>query len=325
MLQKSRIAWLLALALAVAVHAGAAFAQPYPSKPVRLIVGFPPGGGTDIMARLLAAKLPELLGQPFVVENRPGAATNIATEFVARSAPDGYTVMVTTSTVAINPAIYRKLPFDVLRDFAPVSIFSDSPNVLVVRAGLAAKSVDELIALARAKPGVLNYSSAGTGTTQHMTGELFKLRTGTDIVHVPFKGSGPSMSSLLAGDVDMTFANIPVILPQVRAGRLRALAVAGDKRSGLMPDVPTMKEAGVDGVEVTIWYGVLAPAATPREIVNVLADAVMKAARSPDIRQRLLDQGAEPIGNTPEEFAEALRAEVARWQQVVAASGIRAD
>jgi tripartite-type tricarboxylate transporter receptor subunit TctC len=158
-----------------------------------------------------------------------------------------------------------------------------------------------------------------------MTGELFKLRTGTDIVHVPFKGSGPSMSSLLAGDVDMTFANIPVILPQVRAGRLRALAVAGDKRSGLMPDVPTMKEAGVDGVEVTIWYGVLAPAATPREIVNALADAVMKAARSPDIRQRLLDQGAEPIGNTPEEFAEALRAEVARWQQVVAASGIRAD
>jgi len=322
MSRSSRIAWLLVLVLAVS---GPALAQPYPSKPVRLVVGFPPGGGTDINARLLAAKLPEFLGQPFVVENRPGAATNIATEHVARSAPDGYTILVTTSTVAINPAIYRKLPFDVLRDFAPVSILSDSPNVLVVRAGLAAKDVGELVALARAKPGVLNYSSAGSGTTQHMTGELFKLRTGTDIVHVPFKGSAPSLTTLIAGDVDMTFANIPVILPHVRAGRLRALAVAGDKRSELMLEVPTMKEAGVDGVEVTIWYGVLAPAATPREVVDTLAAAVIKAARSPDIRQRLLEQGAEPIGNTPEEFAKQLREEVARWNKVVAASGIRVD
>jgi tripartite-type tricarboxylate transporter receptor subunit TctC len=277
------------------------------------------------MARLLAAKLPELLGQPFVVENRPGAATNIATEHVVRSAPDGYTILVTTATMAMNSSFYKKLPFDVLRDLAPVSIFSDSPNVLVVRARLAAKDVGEVVALARAKPGVLNYSSAGTGTTQHMTGELFKLRTGTDIVHVPFKGTGPSLTTLIAGDVDMTFANIPAILPHVRAGRLRALAVAGDKRSDLMPEVPTMKEAGVDGVEVTIWYGVLAPAATPREVIDTLAAAVIKAARSPDIRSRLLEQGAEPIGNTPEEFARQLRAEVARWNKVVAASGIRVD
>jgi len=322
MSHRSPIAWLFLLVLAVG---GPALAQPYPSKPVRLIVGFPPGGGTDIMARLLAAKLPELLGQPFVVENRPGAATNIATEHVVRSAPDGYTILVTTATMAMNPSFYKKLPFDVLRDLAPVSIFSDSPNVLVVRAGLAAKDVGEVVALARAKPGVLNYSSAGTGTTQHMTGELFKLRTGTDIVHVPFKGTGPSLTTLIAGDVDMTFANIPVILPHVRAGRLRALAVAGDKRSELMPGVPTMKEAGVDGVEVTIWYGVLAPAATPRGIVDTLAAAVIKAARSPDIRSRLLEQGAEPIGNTPEEFAKQLREEVARWTKVVAASGIRVD
>ena len=322
MSRRSPIAWLLVLVLAAS---GPALAQPYPSKPVRLVVGFPPGGGTDINARLLAAKLPEFLGQPFVVENRPGAATNIATELVARSAPDGYTILVTTSTVAINPAVYPKLPFDVLRDFAPVSIFSDSPNVLVVRAALAAKDVGELVALARAKPGVLNYSSAGSGTTQHMTGELFKLRTGTDIVHVPFKGTAPSLTTLIAGDVDMTFANIPSILPHVRAGRLRALAVAGDKRSELMPEVPTMKEAGVDGVEVTIWYGVLAPAATPRDIVGTLAAAVIKAARSPDIRSRLLEQGAEPIGNTPEEFAKQLREEVARWNKVVATSGIRVD
>jgi tripartite-type tricarboxylate transporter receptor subunit TctC len=290
-----------------------------------MIVGFPPGGGTDIMARLLAAKLPEFLGQPFVVENRPGAATNIAMEHVARSAPDGYTILVTTATMAMNPSFYKKLPFDVLRDFAPVSVFSDSPNVLVVRASLAAKDAGEVVALARAKPGVLNYSSAGTGTTQHMTGELFKLRTGTDIVHVPFKGTGPSLTTLIAGDVDMTFANIPAILPHVRTGRLRALAVAGAKRSELMPDVPTMKEAGVDGVEVTIWYGVLAPAATPRAVVDTLAAAVTKAARSPDIRTRLLEQGAEPIGNTPEEFARQLREEVARWNRVVATSGIRVD
>lgn len=322
MSRRSPIAWLLVMAFALG---GPAFAQPYPAKPVRFVVGFPPGGGTDIMARLLAAKLPEFLGQPFVVENRPGAATNIATEHVVRSAPDGYTILVTTATMAMNSSFYKKLPFDVLRDLAPVSIFSDSPNVLVVRASLAAKDVGEVVALARAKPGVLNYSSAGTGTTQHMTGELFKLRTGTDIVHVPFKGTGPSLTTLIAGDVDMTFANIPAILPHVRAGRLRALAVAGDKRSDLMPEVPTMKEAGVDGVEVTIWYGVLAPAATPREVVDTLAAAVIKAARSPDIRSRLLEQGAEPIGNTPEEFARQLRAEVARWNKVVAASGIRVD
>jgi tripartite-type tricarboxylate transporter receptor subunit TctC len=316
------IACLLVTAFALG---GPAFAQSYPAKPVRFVVGFPPGGGTDIMARLLAAKLPEFLGQPIVVENRPGAATNIAMEHVARSAPDGYTVLVTTATMAMNPSFYKKLPFDVLRDFAPVSIFSDSPNVLVVRAGLAAKAAGELVALARAKPGVLNYSSAGTGTTQHMTGELFKLRTGTDIVHVPFKGTGPSLTTLIAGDVDMTFANIPAILPHVRTGRLRALAVAGAKRSELMPDVPTMQEAGVDGVEVTIWYGVLAPAATPRAVVDTLAAAVIKAARTPDIRSRLLEQGAEPIGNTPEEFARQLREEVARWSRLVATSGIRVD
>jgi tripartite-type tricarboxylate transporter receptor subunit TctC len=316
------IACLLVTAVALG---GPELAQPYPAKPIRMIVGFPPGGGTDIMARLLAAKLPEFLGQPFVVENRPGAATNIAMEHVARSAPDGYTILVTTATMAMNPSFYKKLPFDVLRDFAPVSVFSDSPNVLVVRASLAAKDAGEVVALARAKPGVLNYSSAGTGTTQHMTGELFKLRTGTDIVHVPFKGTGPSLTTLIAGDVDMTFANIPAILPHVRTGRLRALAVAGAKRSELMPDVPTMKEAGVDGVEVTIWYGVLAPAATPRAVVDTLAAAVTKAARSPDIRTRLLEQGAEPIGNTPEEFARQLREEVARWNRVVATSGIRVD
>ena len=289
------------------------------------VVGFTPGGGVDINARLLAPKLAELLGQPVIVENRPGAGTNIANEHVARAAPDGYTLLVNTPAVAINMALYRKLPYDTLRDLTAVSIFSESPNILVVNSGVAARDVKELVELARAKPGRLNYSSAGTGTTQHLAGELFKLRTGADVVHVPYKGTAPSLTALVAGEVDMTFANIPAILPHVKSGRLRPLASTGDKRAELMPDVPTMKEAGIDGVEVVVWYGVLAPAATPREIVSMLANAVIRAARSPDIRQRLLEQGAEPVGSTPEAFDKVLRAEVAKWTEVVGVAGIRAE
>lgn len=315
-----------ALLLGCVLAATIAEAQhPFPSKPIRIVVGFTPGGGTDIMARLIASKLPDLLGQSAVVENRPGAATNIANEFVARSAPDGYTLLVGTSTVAINMALYRKLPYDTLRDLAAVSLFAEAPNVLVVSNGVQARTLEELIALARARPGVLNYSSAGSGTTQHMSGELFKLRTGTSIVHVPFKGTAPSLAAVMGGEVDMTFANIPAILPHVKSGRLRPLASTGDKRAELMPDVPTMKEAGIDGVEVVVWYGVLAPAATPREIVSMLANAVIRAARSPDIRQRLLEQGAEPVGSTPEAFDKVLRAEVAKWTEVVGVAGIRAE
>ena len=246
------------------MHAASALAQPYPSRPIRLVVGFTPGGGTDIIARLIASKLPEVLGQPVVVENRPGAATNIANELVARSAPDGYTLLVCTSVVAINMALYKKLPYDTVRDFAPVSLFADAPNVLVVYNGVPARTVEELVALARAKPGVLNYSSAGSGTSQNMSGELFKLRTGTNIVHVPFKGTAPSLTAVMGGEVEMTFANIPAILQHVKAGRLRPLALSGERRSELMPDVPTIKEAGVPDGAVGVWYGVLAPAATPR-------------------------------------------------------------
>jgi tripartite-type tricarboxylate transporter receptor subunit TctC len=314
--------WLLFVALAA--QCAAALAQGYPNRTIRLIVGFTPGGGVDINARLLAPKLAEFLGQPVIVENRPGAGTNIANELVAKAAPDGYTLLINTPAVAINMALYRKLPYDTLRDLVAVSIFSEAPNILVVHNGVPARDAKELVALARAKPGVLNYSSAGSGTTQHLAGELLKLRTGTDIVHVPYKGTAPSLTSLVAGEVDMSFANIPAILQHVKGGRLRPLASTGTKRAELMPDVPTMKEAGVD-VEVTVWYAVLAPAATPREIVGTLANAIMKAARSPDIRQRLLDQGAEPVGSTPEEFDRVLRAEVAKWQEVIGAAGIRAD
>ena len=260
MLQLRRRLWIAAAVLAL--NGASAFAQPYPSKPIRLVVGFTPGGGVDINARLLAPKLTEFLGQPVIVENRPGAGTNIANELVAKAAPDGYTLLINTPAVAINMALYRKLPYDTLRDFAAVSIFSEAPNILVVHNGVPARDAQELVALARAKPGVLNYSSAGSGTTQHLAGELLKLRTGTDIVHVPYKGTAPSLTALIAGEVDMSFANIPAILQHVKAGRLRPLASTGTKRAELMPEVPTMRESGVD-VEVTVWYGVLAPGGDP--------------------------------------------------------------
>jgi tripartite-type tricarboxylate transporter receptor subunit TctC len=313
---------LLAAALTI-VFSTAAFAQAYPVKPVKLVVGFTPGGGVDINARLLASKLTELLGQQVIVENRPGAGTNIANEYVARSAPDGYTLLINTAAVAINMALYAKPGFDTLRDFAAVSIFSSSPNILVVNANVPVKSVAELLAKARSEPGKLNYSSAGAGTTQHLSGELFKTLTRTDIVHIPYKGTAPALTALISGEVQLSYANIPAISAHVKSGRLRPLATTGPKRAELMPDVPTMKESGVD-MDVVVWYGVLAPAATPRDIVAKLADAVARSANSPDIRQKLVEQGAEPMGNTPEEFSKLLRQEVATWAAVVKASGAKA-
>jgi tripartite-type tricarboxylate transporter receptor subunit TctC len=313
------------LAFAVLLAAASAYAQTYPSRPVHLIVGFPPGGGVDINARLLAPKLSEYLGQQVVVENKPGASTNIANEFVARSAPDGHTLLINTAALAINMSLFQNLRFDALRDFAPVSLFSESPNVMVVNAKLEAQNVKEFIAAARGAPGRLNYSSAGVGTTQHLAAELFKLRTGTFIVHIPYKGSAPSLTALIAGEVQMSFANVPAIQGHVKSGRLRALATAAAQRDPQLPDVPTMQEAGLDGVEVSVWYGVLAPAKTPPEIVRKLADGIVRATRDPEVRRRMLDQGAMPVGSTPEEFAKILREDVARWAEVVRVSGARAD
>ena len=312
------VAWIFLLCTMNAV------AQPYPSRPVRMLVGFPPGGGTDIAARLLAPKLSEYLGQQFVVENRPGATTNIASDLVAKAAPDGYTLLFTTSALAINMSLYRNLTFDALRDFAPISVFADSPNLLVAHQSAGA-SVSDLVAQAKAKPGALNYSSAGSGTTQHLAGEVFKLRSATQIVHIPYKGTAASLTAVIAGEVQFSFANVPAILGHVKNGRLRALAVAGPRRSDLMPDVPTLKEAGVDGVEVPVWYALLAPAATPRDIVTVLGNATARAARSPDTRQRLVEQGADPVGNSPEEFAKLLREEVVKYAEVVRISGAKPE
>jgi tripartite-type tricarboxylate transporter receptor subunit TctC len=313
--------FLFVIALAMAAQAAA---QSYPSRPVRFIVGFTPGGGVDINARLLAAKMSESLGQQVVVENKPGAGTNIAAEYVAKATPDGYTLFFNSAAFAINLALYRQPPY-ALRDFAPVSVFSESVNLLVVSASLPAKNVQELIALAKEKPKSLNYSSAGSGTTQHLAAELFKLRSGTDIVHIPYKGSAPALTALIAGEVQLSFSNTVAITQHVRSGRLRALAVAGAKRTDVLPDVPTMKEAGVAGVEVPLWFGLLAPAGTPRAVIHVLADGVAKAARSPDLRQKLVDQGAEPVGNTPEAFERQLHDEVARWTEVVKVSGAKAE
>ena len=312
-------------AAALAVMATAAQAQAWPSRPVRLVVGFTPGGGVDINARMLAGKLTEILGQTVVVENRPGAGTNIANEFVAKSAPDGHTLLINTAALAINMSLYKNVPFDTLRDFAPASVFSESQNILLVNAAKPYKSAAEVVAAARARPGALSFSSAGSGSTQHLAGELFKLQTRTEILHVPYKGSAPSLTALIAGDVDLIFINVPAVLPHIKSGRLRPLAAAGARRSDLLPDVPTLKEAGINGVEVSVWYGVLAPAGTPREIVATLAAAITRAARSPDIRQKLIEQGAEPVGNSPEEFAALLRDEVARWREVVRVAGIRLE
>lgn len=314
---------LLSLVLALALETVSA--QSYPARPVRVLVGFTPGGGTDIMARFLTPRLSEYLGGPFVVENRPGAATNVATEMVASAVPDGYTLLFTTSSLAINASLYKNLQYDALRDLAPVSVLAESPNLLVAGPGVKAKDLGELIALARAKPGALNYSTAGAGTSQHLAGEMFKLRTNTEIVHIPYKGTAPALAGVMSGDVQFSFANVPAILAHVRSGRLRALAVAAARRSDLMPDVPTMKEAGVQGVEVSVWYALLAPAATPREIIATLAEASMKAARSPELKPRLIEQGAEPIGNTPEEFAKALREDIAKYAQAVRISGARPE
>jgi len=314
---------LFALALAT-LSAGPVGAQTYPSRPVRILVGFSPGGGVDISARLMASKLSEILGQQFVVENKPGAGTNIAAAEAAKSEPDGYTLFMNSPAVVINTALYAKPPYK-LSDFTGVSIFAATTNLLVVPASFEAKTVQDLVRIAKANPGKLNYSSAGQGTTQHLAGELFKLRTGTSIVHVPFKGSGPSMSALLGGQVQMSFINPVAAGGQVKAGKLRALAVTDSRRSELLPDVPTMKEAGVDGVEVSLWYGLLAPAATPHAIVEKLGEAVARATKDPAVRAALKKEGADPVGNTPAQFNAYLKEEYARWSEVVRVSGARVE
>jgi tripartite-type tricarboxylate transporter receptor subunit TctC len=313
------------LAISAALMSTAVHAQTFPIKPVRFVVAFPPGGRGDISARMFAPELSAGLGQPIVVENRPGAGTNIANEYVAKAVPDGYTLLVNSAAVVINMSLYKNVGYDAMRDLAPVSSLTQSPNILAVHPSLPVKTVKDLIALAKVKPGAMNFSSGGSGTTQHLTGELFKLRTGTNIVHVPFKGSAPSLVALLGGHVEMTFANLPAISSYVKTQRLRALANTAGTRAAQLPDVPTLKEAGVNGIDVVVWFGVLAPGGTPRDIISILATAIGKAARSPNVRQRLMQEGAEPVGNSPEEFGQLLKQESARWSEVIRVSGAKVD
>lgn len=324
MMISHRFSVALACALTAATLPSLATAQTYPLKPIRLINGFPPGGGTDILARLLAPKMVEALGQQIIIENRTGASTNIAMEFVVKAPPDGYTLLVNSSPVAINMSLYKNLPFDTQRDLAAISLFAASTNVLVVHPSLPTRSVKELIALARAKPDELKFSSGSNGTTQHLSGELFKLRTATRLRHVPYRGTTPSLTALIGGEIEMNFGNVPSVLEYVKAGRLRALAVTAAARTPLLPQVPIMREAGVDMI-VNVTYSLHAPAATPRDIINRLATVVGQVARTDDIRQRLLALGAEPLGYTAEETTRWLRDEVALWAAVVKASGATAE
>jgi tripartite-type tricarboxylate transporter receptor subunit TctC len=319
-----RISRLLAV-LVLACAGSAAPAQDYPVRPVHMIVPFPAGGPTDLVARLLSAKLPAILGQPLVVENRPGAGGNIGTDSVAKSAPDGYTlVSVGPGALIINPLL-GKVPYDTMRDFAPVTIMAVAPNALVAHPSFPAKTVAELIALARAKPGAINYASGGTGSTPHLAGALFAVMAKVQLTHVPYKGTGPATADLVGGQVQIAFLGIPTVLPHIRSGKLRALAVTGKRRSPELPGVPTVEEAGVPGYELSPWYGLLAPAGTPRAVITRLADEVTKIVRAPEMREQLSAQGAEPTGGAPEEFARTLRSDAATWKKVVKEAGIRAD
>jgi tripartite-type tricarboxylate transporter receptor subunit TctC len=313
-------------AVLLCASASLALAQDYPSKPVRMVVPFPPGGTTDILARAVGQKLSESWGQQVVIDNRGGAGGNIGTDIVAKSPADGYTLLMgTVGTHAINASLYGKLPFDPIKDFAPVTLVASVPNVLVVNSTVDAKSVKELIALAKSKPGQLAFASSGNGTSIHLAGELFKSMTGTAMLHIPYKGSAPAIAELLGGQTNMMFDNLPSAMPHIKSGRLRALAVTSVRRSPALPDIPTIAETGISGYEASSWFGVLAPAGTPKDVVAKIQGDIAKALNAPEIKERLSGQGAEPVGNTPEQFAEHIKAESAKWAKVVKDSGAKVD
>jgi len=303
-----------------------ASAQGYPNRTIRLVVPFPAGGTTDILAREVAQKLTEVFGQAVVVDNRPGAAGNIGSDLVAKSAPDGYTLLMgTVGTHAINPSLYSKMPYDHVKDFAPVVLVAGVPNVLVVNPALPVNSVSDLIKLAKDKPGQINFASSGSGTSIHLSGELFKTMASVDMTHVPYKGSSPALTDLIGGQVQIMFDNLPSALPQIKGGRLRAIAVTSLKRAPVLPDIPTINESGLPGFEASSWFGVLAPAGTPAPIVARINTEVNKWLQSADAREKLLGQGAEAAGGSPEQFANHIRAESEKWAKVVKASGAKVD
>jgi tripartite-type tricarboxylate transporter receptor subunit TctC len=317
---------IIALLVTVFSVAGPALAQPYPAKPIRMIIGFPPGGGTDIIGRIVGTRLSEVLGQQILPDNRGGASGQIAAELAAKAPPDGYTVMMAhIAAMSILPSLYPKLPYDTVRDFAPISLVAISPNIVIIHPSLPVKSIKELIALARSRPGQIHFESSGIGTVQHLAGELFKLQTKVNLLHVPYKGAGPAIIDLVAGHVQLGFDVIPVAGPQVKAGKLRALGVTSAKRSTLFPELPTVTESGVADFDMSTWWGLVAPAAVSKDVIARLHGETIKVLRQKDVTERIADQGAEVVGNTPAEFASFIRAERVKYARIVKDANIKIE
>ncbi|MGZ5117049.1 MAG: tripartite tricarboxylate transporter substrate binding protein [Burkholderiales bacterium] len=311
--------------LLTALVANTACAQSYPTKPVRMVIAFAPGGGTDIVGRIIGQKLSELWPHPVVIDNRPGAGSTIGTDVVAKSPADGYTIQTVSMSHALNAALFKKLPYDTINDFAHIILAARAPNVLVANPSLPVKNVKELIALAKSRPGQIAFSSSGTGGVSHLTAELFRSVAGIDLLHVPYKGAGPAMTALLSGEAQLMRAMAPVALTQMKAKRVRALAISSRKRSSLAPDMPTIAESGFPGFEADTWYGVLAPARTPDAIVTKINADINQLLKSRDLQTLFAEQGAEPAGGTPQAFRAFAESEVRRWTQVIKAAGIEAN
>jgi tripartite-type tricarboxylate transporter receptor subunit TctC len=311
-------AFCVLLAAGLAAHAGA-----FPDKPVRLVVPFPAGGSTDIIGRTLGQKLSELWGQPVVIDNRPGGSTIIGTDLVAKSAPDGYTLLVTTAPFTIVPSLIDKLSYDPTKDFQPITLINTTPLVVVVNPSVPAKSVKELIALAKARPGALNFGSAGSGGSNHLAGELFNAMAGVKMVHVPYKGNAPALNDLVGGHVDVVFNGLTSAIPLIKAGKLRPLAVTSLNRAGALPDMPTLDEAGLKGFQAVAWNGLSAPARTPKEVIARINADVLRVLHSPELAERLKAEGSDPVGNSPEQFAVFLREETAKWSKVIKFANIK--
>jgi tripartite-type tricarboxylate transporter receptor subunit TctC len=301
-------------------------AQPYPSKPIRFVVPYPAGGPLDTVARLLGQKVSESTKQPVIVDNKPGAGGSIGADAVAKAPPDGYTILMgAVATHAINPTLYASMPYDAIRDFIPVTQVASTPNVLVVNPSVPADNVREFVAYAKANPGKLNFGSGSTGSAGHLAGELFKTMAGIDMTHVPYKGAAPALNDLIGGQIQLMFDNLASSLAQVRAGRIKALAVTTAQRSAFAPEIPTISESGLPGFDISTWFGIFVPAGTPREAVDRLHAEFTRALAAPDIREKMLALGAEPVGSKPEEFAAYIRAEADKYARVIRASGARAD
>jgi tripartite-type tricarboxylate transporter receptor subunit TctC len=316
---------LAAAAIAAAPGALLAQADAYPGKPIRFILPFPPGGGTDILGRLISERLATRLGQPVVIENRGGAGGNVGAEAAARSAPDGYTIVLVAPSLAISPSLYKKLGYDPVKDFAPVSLVATVPNVMVTNPSIPVKTLAQFIALAKTRPGAMNFGSGGNGTSNHLAGELFNIVAGVRLVHVPYKGVNLAMNDVMSGEVQLVVIGIPAAAPHIKAGKLRALAVIDSKRAAALPDVPTAAEAGLADFEVTTWYGVLAPAGTPRTIVTRLNTEIVGVMQSAEMKERLAAMATEPVTSTPEQFADLIRREIVKWGKVVRTAGLKAD